>query len=141
MNTDNVLELFLQFNASCFQCSCIAGMCSALPYRRSGLPENYHRHCSYVISCIVSGDYLDISLQVLRLASCFLRKLRVDFAAAEPLGTKFVRLSAVPPDSSCRAFSGMSPHQYLCLMQEYDCRCFAQQPASEAACRCDPRTY
>ena len=141
MNTGNVLELFLQFNASCFQCSCIAGMCSALPYRRSGLPENYHRHCSYVISCIVSGDYLDISLQVLRLASCFLRNLRADSADAEPPGTRSDHSFAAPPDSSCRAFSGMLPHQYLCLMREYDCRCFAQQPASEAVCRFDLRTY
>ena len=29
-------------------------------------------------------------------------------------------MSAAPPDSSCRAFSGMLPHQYLCPMREYD---------------------
>lgn len=48
-------------------------------------------------------------MQVLDLQAAFLYKLRADFAAAKPPGTKFERLFAAPISNSFRAFSGTKP--------------------------------
>ena len=45
----------------------------------------------------------------LDLQVAFLCKLRADFAAAKPLGTKFERLFEAPLSNSFRAFSGTKP--------------------------------
>ena len=43
------------------------------------------------------------------MQAAFLRKLRADFAAAKPLGTKFERLFAAPLSNSFRASAGTKP--------------------------------
>ena len=58
-----------------------------------------------------------MKIQIFQKAACkfsglqaaFLCKLRADFAAAKPLGTKFERLFAAPISNSFRAFSGTKP--------------------------------
>ena len=70
------------------------------------------------------------------MQAVLLCNFRADYVDAEPQGTRSDRLSEAPPDSSYRAFSGMLPHQCLCLTQKCDYRRFvlaAQTTTTEAA--------